>query len=166
MGVPDVCCDPVLRLPSPPLVPGPSAVTEHLKLDPVPASVGVARRFVRDLLAGDAGADEDVAADDDTVDTVLLLASELVTNAILHAHTPVELGVCVDGGRALVCVADRMPDSAPLTPRDHSRDRPGGRGLALVADLSDQWGTTTFTGGKTVWFTIPLAASADRMAAS
>jgi anti-sigma regulatory factor (Ser/Thr protein kinase) len=157
VGVPDVCCDSVLRLPSPPLVPGPSAVTEHLKLDPVPASVGVARRFVRDLLAG---------TDEDVLDTLLLLASELVTNAILHAHTPVELGVCVDGGRALVCVADRMPHSEPLTPRDHSRDRPGGRGLALVADLSDDWGTTSFTGGKTVWFTMPLTTSVDRMAAS
>ena len=155
--MPDVCCDSVLRLPSPPLVPGPSAVTEHLKLDPVPASVGVARRFVRDLLDG---------ADEDTLDTLLLLASELVTNAILHAHTPVELGVCVDDGRALVCVADRMPNSEPLTPRDHSRDRPGGRGLALVADLSDEWGTTAFTGGKTVWFTMPLSESVDRMAAS
>ena len=160
MGVPDVCCDSVLRLPSPPLVPGPSAVTEHLKLDPVPASVGVARRFVRDLL------DSHGDVDEDTLDTLLLLASELVTNAILHAHTPVELGVCVDGGRALVCVADRMPNSEPLTPRDHSRDRPGGRGLALVADLSDDWGTTSFTGGKTVWFTMPLITSVDRMAAS
>ena len=155
--MPDVCCDSVLRLPSPPLVPGPSAVTEHLKLDPVPASVGVARRFVRDLLAG---------TDEDVLDTLQLQASELVTNAILHAHTPVELGVCVDGGRALVCVADRMPNSEPLTPRDHSRDRPGGRGLALVADLSDDWGTTSFTGGKTVWFTMPLTTSVDRMAAS
>jgi anti-sigma regulatory factor (Ser/Thr protein kinase) len=160
VGVPDVCCDVVLRLPSPPLVPGPSAVTEHLELDPVPASVGVARRFVRGLL------DSQGDVDEDTLDTLLLLASELVTNAILHAHTPVELGVCVDGGRALVCVADRMPDSEPLTPRDHSRDRPGGRGLALVADLSDDWGTTAFTGGKTVWFTLPLSMSADRMAAS
>jgi anti-sigma regulatory factor (Ser/Thr protein kinase) len=160
VGVPDVCCDSVLRLPSPPFVPGPSAVTEHLRLDPVPASVGVARRFVRDLL------DSHGDVDEDTLDTLLLLASELVTNAILHAHTAVELGVCVDGGRALVCVADRMPGSEPLNPRDHSRDRPGGRGLALVADLSDDWGTTTFTGGKTVWFTMPLSTTADRMAAS
>jgi anti-sigma regulatory factor (Ser/Thr protein kinase) len=160
VGVPDVCCDSVLRLPSPPFVPGPSAVTEHLRLDPVPASVGVARRFVRDLL------DSHGDVDEDTFDTLLLLASELVTNAILHAHTPVELGVCVDGGRALVCVADRMPGGEPLTPRGHSRDRPGGRGLALVADLSDDWGTTTFTGGKTVWFTMPLSTTADRMAAS
>jgi len=160
VGVPDVCCDSVLRLPSPPLVPGPSAVTEHLRLDPVPASVGVARRFVRDLL------DRHGDVDEDTRDTMLLLASELVTNAILHAHTPVELGVCVDGGRALVCVADRMPGSEPLMPRDHSHDRPGGRGLALVADLSDDWGTTAFTGGKTVWFTMPLSTTADRLAAS
>ena len=157
MGVPDVCCDAVLRLPSPPLVRGPSAVTEHLKLDPVPPSVGVARRFVRDLLDG---------VDEETLDTLLLLASELVTNAILHAHTPVEVGVCVDGGRALVCVADRMPGTEMLTPRDHSRDRPGGRGLALVADLSDDWGTIAFTGGKTVWFTMRVSSTADRMAAS
>jgi len=160
VGVPDVCCDSVLRLPSPPLVAGPSAVTEHLRLDPVPASVGVGRRFVRDLL------DRHGDVDEDTRDTLLLLASELVTNAILHAHTPVEVGVCVDGGRALVCVADRMPGSEPLIPRDHSHDRPGGRGLALVADLSDDWGTTAFTGGKTVWFTMPLSTTADRLAAS
>jgi anti-sigma regulatory factor (Ser/Thr protein kinase) len=152
-----VCCDTVLRLPAPPLVPGPAAVTEHLKLDPVPASVSVARRFVRDLLG---------PIDEDQLDTALLLASELVTNAILHAHTPVELGVCLDDGRALVCVADRMPQSEPLMPRDHSRDRPGGRGLALVADLSDDWGTTTFTGGKTVWFTMTLVPAATSATAS
>ena len=148
VGVPGVCCDSVLRLPSPPLVPGPEAVTEHLALDPVPASVSTARKFVRDMLG---------PVDDDTSDTVLLLSSELVTNAILHAHTPVQLGIVVDREHVLVCVADRMPDVA-LAPRDHSRDRPGGRGLALVADLSEQWGTTAFTGGKTVWFTLPVAA--------
>ena len=150
LGDPSVCCDSVLRLPSPPIVPGPAAVTEHLALDPVPASVGVARRFVRDLLT---------QVDEDSVDTVVLLASELVTNAVLHAHTDVELGVVIDGGRALVCVADRLPGE-PLTARDHSRDRPGGRGLALVADLSERWGTATWTGGKTVWFTMRLALEA------
>jgi anti-sigma regulatory factor (Ser/Thr protein kinase) len=152
-----VCCDAVLRLPSPPLVAGPSAVTQHLKLDPVPASVGVARRFVRDVLG---------SVDEDQLDTLMLLASELVTNAILHAHTPVELGLCVDGDRALVCVADRLATSGPLVPRNHSGDRPGGRGLALVADLSDDWGTMNVTGGKTVWFTMPLTRSAARVPAS
>lgn len=151
VGVPTVCCDTVLRLPTPPLVPGPEAVTEHLALDPVPASVSTARKFVRDVLG---------PVDEDTSDTVLLLSSELVTNAILHAHTPVQVGIVVDRDHVLVCVADRMPDVA-LSPRDHSRDRPGGRGLALVADLSEQWGTAAFTGGKTVWFTMPVALPAS-----
>ncbi len=147
VGEPRVCCDSVLRLPTPPLVPTPDAVTEHVSLDPVPASVGIARTFVRDLLS---------PVDDETSDTVLLLTSELVTNAILHAHTPVQLGILVDTERVLVCVADRLPGGA-LEPRDHSRDRAGGRGLALVSDLSEQWGTVTVTGGKTVWFTLAIA---------
>ena len=142
-----MCCDTVLSLPSPPLVPGPGAVTEHLSLDPVPASVSTARNFVRDVLG---------SVDDDVRDTALLLSSELVTNAILHAHTPVQLGMVVDGEVLLVCVADRLPGHV-LEPRDQSRERPGGRGLALVAALSEQWGTTSFTGGKTVWFTLPVA---------
>ena len=142
-----MCCDTVLHLPSPPLVPGPGAVTEHLSLDPVPASVSTARNFVRDVLG---------SVDDDVRDTALLLSSELVTNAILHAHTPVQLGMVVDGEHLLVCVADRLPGHV-LEPRAHSRERPGGRGLALVAALSEQWGTTSFTGGKTVWFTLPVA---------
>ena len=142
-----MCCDTVLRLPSPPIVPASDAVTEHLSLDPVPASVSTARKFVREVLG---------PVEDDLRDTVLLLSSELVTNAILHAHTPVQVGIVVDEEHLLVCVADRMPD-VDLRPRDHSRDRPGGRGLALVADLSEQWGTVAVAGGKTVWFSLPLA---------
>lgn len=145
-----MCCEAVLGLPVPPLTPGPDAVRRHLSLDPVPPSVGVARRFVREVLA-DAPRDE--------LDAALLMASELVTNAILHARTPVELGVVVDDNRLLLCVGDRLP-GGPLTPRSHSRDRPGGRGLALVADLSEHWGTASTSGGKTVWFTLPVAVRA------
>lgn len=145
-----MCCDAVLGLPAPPLTPGPDAARRHLSLDPVPPSVGVARRYVRDLLA-------DLPRDE--LDAALLMASELVTNAILHARTPVELGVVVDSGRLLLCVGDRLP-GGPLTPRSHSRDRPGGRGLALVADLSEHWGTVSTAGGKTVWFTLPVSVRA------
>jgi len=150
VGVPGVCCDTVLGQPTPPFVPGPEALTEHLSLDPVPASVSTARKFVREVLG---------PVDEDLRDTVLLLSSELVTNAILHAHTPVQLGMVVDHAYVLVCVADRMP-GVTLEAGDHSRDRPGGRGLALVADLSAQWGTVPVTGGKTVWFTVPIALTA------
>ena len=142
-----MCCEPVLRE-HPALAPSAVAVERQADLDPVPASVGLARSLVRDSLAG---------FDGDARDVALLLTSELVTNAILHARTTVQLGVLVDGDRALVCVADRLPESPALSPRAHSHDRPGGRGLALVEDLADTWGTTTYTGGKTVWFVLQTA---------
>ena len=142
-----MCCEPVLRE-HPALAPSALAIERQADLDPVPASVGLARSLVRDSLAG---------FDGDARDVALLLTSELVTNAILHARTPVQLGVLVDGDRALVCVADRLPESPALSPRAHSHDRPGGRGLALVEDLADTWGTTTYTGGKTVWFVLQTA---------
>ena len=139
-----MCCEPLLRS-RPPFSPSAQATNRHVSLDPVPASVSLARSFVSDQL------DE---YDDDVRDVALLLTSELVTNAILHARTPVELGVLRDGERVLVCVADRLGEGPALVPRDKSRDRPGGRGLALVADLSETWGTETYTGGKTVWFVL------------
>jgi anti-sigma regulatory factor (Ser/Thr protein kinase) len=140
----------VLRLESPPLDPSPQALSRHIALDPVPPSVAVARSFLRQVLA-------EADGDADRRDSALLLASELVTNAILHARTAVQLGVVVDDGRVLVCVGDRLAGAGEITPRGHSQDRPGGRGLALVADLSDDWGTESYSGGKTVWFTMPVA---------
>jgi anti-sigma regulatory factor (Ser/Thr protein kinase) len=132
----------------PTLVTSNAAPERQADLDPVPSSVGEARSLVRETLAG---------FDSDAREVALLLTSELVTNAILHARTPVQLGVLVDGDRALVCVADRLAESPALSPRAHSHDRPGGRGLALVEDLADRWGTTTYTGGKTVWFVLQTA---------
>jgi anti-sigma regulatory factor (Ser/Thr protein kinase) len=102
----------------------------------------VARRFVRDAL-GD--------LDDDTREVAVLLASELVTNAILHARTEVHLGVLLDGDNLLLSVGDRQEDTPGLVPREKSRERPGGRGLALVDELATSWGAERYTGGKTVW---------------
>jgi len=142
-----VCCEQVLRQHAP-FEPSGDAEPRHVDLDPVPSSVGIARSFIREAL---------VDLDENAQDVALLLTSELVTNAILHARTPVKLGVLVDNDRTLVCVADRMSESPDLTPRARSQDRPGGRGLALVADLAESWGTTTYTGGKTVWFVLRTA---------
>lgn len=146
-----MCCSAVLGLSRPPLSPGPDTVTHHVELEPVPASVGRARSFLRETLAG---------ADPEAQDTALLLASELVTNAILHARTHVQVGVVVDDDQALVCVSDRLPEPGALTPQSKSQTRPGGRGLALVADLSERWGSTAYAGGKTVWFLLPVMSRA------
>jgi sigma-B regulation protein RsbU (phosphoserine phosphatase) len=142
-----VCCEPVLRE-HPALAPSSAASEHQVDLEPVPSSVAQARSLVRESLAG---------FDDDARDVALLLTSELVTNAILHARTRVQVGVLVDGDRTVVCVADRLAESPALSARAHSHDRPGGRGLALVEDLADTWGTTTYTGGKTVWFVLQTA---------
>lgn len=136
-----MCCEPVRQ--TEPSFFGPSTPSAHLDVDPVPASVGIARQFVRDASAG---------IGEELTDMLVLLTSELVTNAILHARTPVQVGVVIDDENVLVSVSDRVRLPAALVPRAYSQDRPGGRGLAIVADASDGWGTTFHSGGKSVWF--------------
>jgi anti-sigma regulatory factor (Ser/Thr protein kinase) len=87
-------------------------------------------------------------------DTVVLLASELVANAITHARTDIVLTLSCEGGLLTVEVSDGssyLPVrrvSAPSTATD-------GRGLNLIADLSDDWGFRTVPSfGKVVWFSL------------
>ncbi len=150
-----MCTEPVVR-PDPSPFHDHATTESHVHLDPVPASVSIARAFIRDALP-------DLSPE--LLDTVILLTSELVTNAILHARTPVRVGVVHDDDRLLVAVDDRLPADRGLEPRGWSRDRAGGRGLALVADLSDIWGTRTYSGGKSVWFVLPMIAAATAMCA-
>lgn len=93
----------------------------------------------------------------------ILVVSELVTNAVVHAGTDVGL-VCrleaeleTDTCAVVVEVTDRHPSRAP---RDGSPDTPYetpeyGRGLRLVATLADAWGVTYRRGAKTVWARLP-----------
>jgi serine phosphatase RsbU (regulator of sigma subunit)/anti-sigma regulatory factor (Ser/Thr protein kinase) len=93
----------------------------------------------------------------------ILVVSELVTNAVVHAGTDVGL-VCrleaepeTDTCAVVVEVTDRHPSRAP---RDGSPDTPDetpeyGRGLRLVATLADAWGVTYRRGAKTVWARLP-----------
>jgi anti-sigma regulatory factor (Ser/Thr protein kinase) len=135
------------------MTPGPDARRAELVLDPEASSVREARSFVRGALGG-------VAEED--METAVLLASELVTNAILHTGSAVQLAVVVDDGRLLVCVGDHAEDGDVVVSHGHSVDRPGGRGLALVEGLSDRWGTEAHDDGKTVWFTLPVALTTSR----
>jgi anti-sigma regulatory factor (Ser/Thr protein kinase) len=148
------CCGPVLRQ-HVHLAPSTRAISERLDLEAVPSSAGVARSFVRQAFAELSQDSEDVA---------LLLTSELVTNAILHARTPLQVGVLIDDGKALVCVSDRLDEGPPLAPLGRSGVRSGGRGLALVDALAATWGTTRYTGGKTVWFQIRTSPDTERRA--
>jgi signal transduction histidine kinase/DNA-binding response OmpR family regulator/anti-sigma regulatory factor (Ser/Thr protein kinase) len=87
---------------------------------------------------------------------VLLAVSELVTNAIRHATTPIELRMRRTGQLIVVDVYDSA--SAPPAARDASPDVPNGRGLRLLEAVAHSWGTRPTGNGKSVWCVIALAA--------
>jgi anti-sigma regulatory factor (Ser/Thr protein kinase) len=77
-----------------------------------------------------------------------LVVSELVTNAIRHAEAPVQLRLIHD--RSLICEVSDGSSTAPHLRRAHTFDE-GGRGLMLVAQLTERWGTRQTPSGKTIW---------------
>ena len=93
---------------------------------------------------------------DDRREIAELLVSELVTNAIVHAHSPSQLSVRVDGGTVHVEVEDW--GGGALVLRDPDPLTPGGRGLRFVEALAARWGTASTGNGKSVWFELPLGA--------
>ena len=85
---------------------------------------------------------------------IAVVATELVTNAILHGAQPVELSLRHELDEITVEVSDGDSSVANVrTPTSDERTT-GGRGLLLIASLADHWGTKTSDIGKTVWATI------------
>jgi DNA-binding NarL/FixJ family response regulator len=90
---------------------------------------------------------------DELTDTVTLLVSELVTNAVVHAGSDVEVMVRLTVDAAIVAVTDTSELSP--APRDAADDDTSGRGLALVEAMARRWGVDSRPGGgKTVWFEV------------
>ena len=85
---------------------------------------------------------------EDITFTTELLVSELVTNAIRHAQDPIQLRIILDGD--LSCEVFDGSSSAPQLRRADRYDE-GGRGLMLVAQLADRWGTRHTSSGKIIW---------------
>lgn len=137
---------------------GPSPPPEdspELPLPPRPTAAGAARRWVSHLLA-----DWPPAA----LETARLLLSEVVTNAVLHARTPIEVRMVSAGagdraGRVRLEVADGLAEG-PL-PKHFEPDADTGRGLTLVASLADGWGVRRSPEGKVVWFIVGPGSGAD-----
>ncbi|WP_405771479.1 ATP-binding protein [Streptomyces sp. NBC_01538] len=133
----------------------------QLEIRPDPAEVGRARRWARSWLAGSGVSDDDPLAE-----TLILLVSELVTNAVVHTGCPAVLrlgfhgvfgersGVrsCaqgVSGGVVRLEVADLS--ARPPAPRHAEGDDTNGRGLELVDGLADRWGWSPEGIGKRIW---------------
>jgi sigma-B regulation protein RsbU (phosphoserine phosphatase) len=117
-------------------------------LPPDGRSAGVARRTLQRAL-NDAGLDV-------MLDDALLLVTELVTNAVVHAGTDIELHIEVGAGSARVEVVDHSAGTLPVLHGDPDAPREGGRGIYLLDVLAREWGTRHFAGGKSVWFALGL----------
>ncbi|GGQ98004.1 ATP-binding protein [Streptomyces flaveolus] len=124
----------------------------RLSFDDQSGVVPLARDFTREALYAwgwlpSATADQRAAAED-----VLLVVSELVTNACLHAEGPDELSITCDKKVIRLEVSDRgAGQPAPRTP--HRAGRPGGHGMFIVQRLCLDWGVVRTPGvaGKRVW---------------
>lgn len=112
-----------------------------------PQSAGKARKLVLDELHR--------CGQEALSDIAELLTSELVTNALIHAHSQVTIEIRAEAGRVRISVADTA--SSPATPRPGSLDATTGRGLALVEALAADWGQTPTPDGKIVWFELEAA---------
>ncbi len=92
------------------------------------------------------------SAYEDLTDSALVAVSELVTNALVHAGTEIEVQVSIDPRGVLVEVHDGNPQAPVL--RQNSRQSGTGRGLHMVQGLVDEWGVVRHGDGKAVWFRI------------
>ncbi|UQT55889.1 SpoIIE family protein phosphatase [Streptomyces durmitorensis] len=120
--------------------------------DPVGRSVATARSFVRDTLQG--------WGFTDIVDDAVVLTSELVTNAVVHAGTAADV-LCLRTEDAVrIEVSDHYPErEIPLQQSAVNMgnpDREGGRGLQLCAALATRWGVEYTPTQKQVWFQLDL----------
>jgi PAS domain S-box-containing protein len=135
---------------------GEATTTAERRFPAACASVREARQFLVQHLR--AGADEDL-------EPLVLMLSELATNAVQHADTAFEVAITISpeaGGRA---VHVRVTDEAAGFPVPQAAPPDGlrGRGLRIVESLADAWGIDVQHGraGKTVWFTSWLEAPAS-----
>lgn len=97
------------------------------------------------------------------LDDVQLLVSELVTNAVVHAGSEVEVAVRLLGDTVRIEVVDRAP-VVPLRASQPAEESESGRGLMLVETMASAWGVEPIDGGKSVWFEVPRIDRAEPIA--
>lgn len=133
------------------------ATATVLLLASEPEAVHDAREWVRTALSG---------WPEPGIEIARLLVTEVVTNAVLHARTPIEVRVRPLGGTSVrIEVGDRLRAS-PLR-KHYKADAATGRGLRLVESLATEWGVSARRDGKVIWFVVSRdAVSSGRYTAA
>lgn len=126
-------------------------VERAIELPAEVSSPALARQFVTDSVAE--------TELDALADLALLLVSELVTNAVVHAGTPSVLRLVHGHGRLRVELHDASIEEAYVVPASQNGYRPGGRGVLLIDTLADRWGSEVDEHGKIVWFELVVPPS-------
>ncbi|MFJ4570758.1 ATP-binding protein [Streptomyces sp. NPDC088846] len=129
---------------------GPPALSPQAIYSSEPESVRPARRYVRE-----AAAHQEPSIPEDALDTLELLASELVTNAVRYGQEPgdsLKVAVAAGPGWCRVEVHDTRRGRPRIRPASGERTR--GRGLHLVEALAAQWGVADRPFGKIVWVVV------------
>ncbi|SCE24714.1 Anti-sigma regulatory factor (Ser/Thr protein kinase), partial [Streptomyces sp. Termitarium-T10T-6] len=153
-------------------------LASRTSLPGIPLAPSAARRFVRAALAEwtGLGVPAAVGFSDRLADDAVTVTNELVTNAVVHAGTTVDLVLRLEdegGDEPSAALVLEVTDHHPARPVSGDEPEPGpepdaavagelpdpaeyGRGLQLVATLADSWGITYRTGLKTVWARLPV----------
>jgi hypothetical protein len=119
-----------------------------IKLPPEPSSVSQARRWIRETLEG---------WPEDACTTAQFLLSELVTNVVMHARTPMLVSATFPSPEVLRCEVEDTHRTPPTVKRHHT-DAATGRGLRLLDAMARRWGAEATAQSKRVWFEISLGA--------
>ena len=120
----------------------------QLELRPEPETLGPARECLRQWFA-ERNTPPQVVGDAE------LVATELITNALLHARPPLTLSAVFSTGSVRIAVTDHAPGSLPVM-RDYEPGRIGGWGMIIVSSLAIDSGVTTTATDKTVWADLAL----------
>jgi anti-sigma regulatory factor (Ser/Thr protein kinase) len=129
-----------------------ASFSASIDLPPVPSSVPLARRLVRDVL-------RTWAAPQDPEDAELLV-TELVANVVDHAGGDLlTLELTLSGGWLQVGVLDGSAVRPIVREMSHEHER--GRGMRLVAAIAERWGAEDHDGGKRVWFQLSAAVDGE-----
>jgi anti-sigma regulatory factor (Ser/Thr protein kinase) len=113
-------------------------------------SAAAARHFARTTL-------DDAGWDGEATDRVELLVSEVVTNAVLHAHSGPRMTIDLTSDVVRITVEDDSPMLPMIA--DVSPEAVRGRGMLLVDLLASAWGTEAVDQGKCVWFVVKRSST-------